>query len=131
MTDTAEVQVTDSKAGRCFYVAHAYLTTGKQLEAHALFGRAADHAKQAVRQHQVRLGVVPQNNHMAISGHSPLLSVFLHQCQMLFAACFKEQTGSLRSCLCAVARFCADRPGSVRPCTKLNFPFVHAGLCGS
>ena len=87
MTDAAEVQVTDSKAGRCFYVAHAYLTTGKQLEAHALFGRAADHAKEAVRQHQVRLCVVPQNNHMTVSGYSPLLSIFWHHSQMLFAAC--------------------------------------------
>ena len=48
-------QVTESKAGRCFYAAHAQLATGKELEAHALFGRAAEHAKQAVRQHQVRL----------------------------------------------------------------------------
>ena len=48
------LQVTDSKAARCFYAAHAYLATGKQLEAHALFGRAAQHAKQAVGQHQVR-----------------------------------------------------------------------------
>ncbi len=77
MTDAAEVQVTDSKAGRCFYVAHAYLTTGKQLEAHALFGRAAAHAKQAVRQHQVQPCVVPQNKRMATSGCSPLLSMCL------------------------------------------------------
>lgn len=67
MTDAAEMQVTDSKAGRCFYVAHAYLTTGKQLEAHALFGRAADHAKQAVRQHQVRLCIVPHTSCVAIA----------------------------------------------------------------
>ena len=48
-------QVAESKAGRCFYVANAYLISGKQLEAHALFGRAAQHAKQAVKQHKVGL----------------------------------------------------------------------------
>ena len=48
------LQVIESKANRCFYVAHAYLAAGKQLEAHALFGRAAQHAKLAAKQHQVR-----------------------------------------------------------------------------
>lgn len=48
------LQVIESKANRCFYVAHAYLAAGKQLEAQALFGRAAQHAKLAVKQHQVR-----------------------------------------------------------------------------
>lgn len=46
-------QVIECKARRCFYVAHAYLASGKQLEAHALFGRAAQHAKLAAKHHQV------------------------------------------------------------------------------
>ena len=129
MTDAAEVQVTDSKAGRCFYVAHAYLTTGKQLEAHALFGRAAAHAKQAVRQHQVRPCVVPHNNHTATSGRSPLVSMCLSSTSN--APCFKGQTGSLGYCFRAVAHFHADRQGIVRACTNVNLPFVHAGLCAS
>lgn len=47
------LQVIECKARRCFYVAHAYLATGKQLEAHALFGRAAQHAQLAAKHHQV------------------------------------------------------------------------------
>lgn len=47
------LQVMECRAKRCFYVAHAYLAAGKQLEAHALFGRAAQHAKLAAKQHQV------------------------------------------------------------------------------
>ena len=48
------LQAIESKAGRSFYVAHSYLATSKHIEAHALFARSAQHAKAAVRQHQVK-----------------------------------------------------------------------------
>ena len=59
MADCMFVQVIESRANRCFYVAHAHLAAGKQLEAHALFGRAAQHAKLAAKQHQVRCLALP------------------------------------------------------------------------
>ena len=76
----------ESKAGRCFYVANAYLISGKQLEAHALFGRAAQHAKQAVKQHKVGLLILRlhaqmggvaclQNHEIALPASSDLDSV--------------------------------------------------------
>ena len=92
MTDAAEVQATDSKAGRCFYVAHAYLTTGKQLEAHALFGRAAAHSKQAVRQHQVRPCVVPQNEYSY--GNFRLQSIVEHVFVISVECCLQPASKS-------------------------------------
>ncbi|KAL3135680.1 hypothetical protein ABBQ38_006152 [Trebouxia sp. C0009 RCD-2024] len=52
LEEEAAAKVIECKARRCFYVAHAYLASGKQLEAHALFGRAAQHAKLAAKHHQ-------------------------------------------------------------------------------
>lgn len=46
------LQAIESKAGRCFYVAHSYLAASKQMEAHALFARSAQHAQAAIRQHE-------------------------------------------------------------------------------
>jgi len=50
---------------------------------------------------------------------------------MLFAACIKEQTDSLRCGFQAAAHFHAYRQGIVRPCTNSDLGFAYTGLCAS
>ena len=56
---------------------------------------------------------------------------FCHQRRMLFAACIKEQTDSLRCGFQAAAHFHAYRQGIVRPCTNSDLGFAYTGLCAS